>query len=304
MNDDLKSTDNDLHSGTEDAVHAEIDTTSVVPDTSISSSYTTPTFTIKTSAFEGPLDLLLNLVEKRKLFIGDISLAAVTEEYIEHINSLPEYSLKHRTQFILIASTLLLIKAKSLLPTLELTKEEEGDIKDLELRLKILELMRKKGEYIRSIFGTQQIFERGDLDETIRIFAPGKDINLESLENGISRVLNALPKVTLAPKVTVKKVISLEEMMDRLADRIQNAMKMSFREFSHSHQNAGTHKHGHHVKGSRISVVDKAERVHVIVSFLAMLELVKQGAIEVKQDTLFDEIEIEKQDIGVPKYVV
>ncbi len=263
-------------------------------------------FTIKTPAFEGPLDLLLNLVEKRKLFIGDISLAAVTEEYIEHINRLPEYSLKHRSQFILIASTLLLIKAKSLLPTLELTKEEEGDIKDLELRLKILELMRKQGDYVRSIFGTQKIFERGDLDETIRIFAPGKDLNLANLEGGISRVLNALPKVNLEPKVTVKKVVSLEEMMDRLSDRIQNAMKMSFREFSHNQQ--ASHEHsgvGHNrARGSRISVVDKAERVHVIVSFLAMLELVKQGAIEVKQDTLFDEIEIEKHDIGVPKYVV
>lgn len=263
-------------------------------------------FTIKTPAFEGPLDLLLNLVEKRKLFIGDISLAAVTEEYIEHINRLPEYSLKHRSQFILIASTLLLIKAKSLLPTLELTKEEEGDIKDLELRLKILELMRKQGEYVRSIFGTQKIFERGDLDETIRIFAPGKDLSLENLESGIGRVLNALPKVNLEPKVTVKKVVSLEEMMDRLADRIQNAMKMSFREFSHNQQGSQVHSGASHnrSRGSRISVVDKAERVHVIVSFLAMLELVKQGAIEVKQDTLFDEIEIEKHDIGVPKYVV
>lgn len=256
-------------------------------------------FTIKTPVFEGPLDLLLNLVEKRKLFISDISLAKVTDDYIGHINQLPEYSLKHRAQFILIASTLLLIKAKSLLPTLELTQEEKSDIQDLEKRLKILDLMRKQSAIVRERFGTQQIFERGDLDEMVRIFAPGKDISTQNLRTSIHNVLHALPKKSIEPKVTVKKVISLEEMMDRLADRIQTAMRMSFREFS----KGNIHDKGQTVRGTRMSIVDRAERVHVIVSFLAMLELVKQGSIDVRQDGRFQEIEMEtKTDVGVPHY--
>jgi len=256
-------------------------------------------FTIKTSVFEGPLDLLLNLVEKRKLFISDISLAKVTDDYIGHINQLPEYSLKHRAQFILIASTLLLIKAKSLLPTLELTTEEQGDIKDLERRLKILDLMRKQSQIVREKFGTQQIFERGDLEEVIRIFAPGKDISTQSIRASIHNVIHALPKKAIEPKVTVKKVISLEEMMDRLADRIQTAMRMSFREFSKGNAKDG----GQTVRGTRMSIADRTERVHVIVSFLAMLELVKQGSIDVRQDGRFHEIEMESQgSVGIPHY--
>lgn len=245
-------------------------------------------FTIKTPVFEGPLDLLLNLIEKKKLFISDISLSKVTDEYIAHINDLPEYSLKHRTQFILIASTLLLIKAKSLLPTLELTQEEEGDIKDLERRLRILDLMRKRAQNVREMYGRNRIYPRGDMDETVVVFAPGKDIAPEvgqnALRDAMYRVLNSLPKTVVEQKATVKKVISLEEMMDRLEDRINNAMKMTFREFSRN-------KSG-----------EKAEKVNIILSFLAMLELVKQGAIDVRQESSFEEIEMERMEIGVPEY--
>jgi segregation and condensation protein A len=271
-------------------------------------------FTIKTPVFEGPLDLLLNLIEKKKLFISDISLSKVTDEYISHIKELPEYSLKHRTQFILIASTLLLIKAKSLLPTLELTPEEEGDIKDLERRLKILNLIRQRSTNVRELYGTHRIYPRGEMDEAIVIFAPGIDLaaaygdghggksgseggigkktGKENLKDAIYRVLHSLPKPVIEQKATVKKVISLEEMMDRLEDRINNAMKMTFRQFSNSKDGGGGGANSY----------DRAERVNIILSFLAMLELVKQGAIDVSQERTFEEIEMERMKIGVPEY--
>lgn len=151
-------------------------------------------FTIRTEVFEGPLDLLLTLIEKRKLFINDISLAKVTDEYIEYIKLLPDYSLGDRAQFIYIASTLLLVKAKSLLPTLQLTEEENADIVDLERRLKELELMRKASEDIRKHFGSKIIFPRGDFKLDIAVFAPGKDITIPGITDAIGRVLNSLPK--------------------------------------------------------------------------------------------------------------
>jgi segregation and condensation protein A len=80
------------------------------------------------------------------------------------------------------------------------------------------------------------------------------------------------------PKVAVKKIISLEDMIGRLANRITKELKMSFKDFS------------------------KGDKVHVIVSFLAMLELVKRGAVEVKQHGNFNDIEIETKDVGVPTY--
>src|SRR3989344_1126361 len=91
---------------------------------------------IKTEAFQGPLDLLLQLIEKRKLHINDISLAHITDDYLAHIAGLETFPLKEAAHFILVASTLVLIKSRSLLPSLSLTDEEEGDIKDLERRLK------------------------------------------------------------------------------------------------------------------------------------------------------------------------
>ncbi len=244
-----------------------------------------PTFTIKTEVFEGPLDLLLTLIEKRKLFINDISLSKVTDEYVQYIQRLGEYSLGDRTQFIYIASTLLLIKAKSLLPTLSLTEEEKTDIADLERRLKELEIIRKASLEVDSLFGKKYIFPRGDFKIDVRVFVPSKDTTLDQITEAIGRVLNAIPKKQAEPKVKVKKTISIEEMMVRLTDRIKNAVRMSFREFS----------------GGK-SLLDKGERVHVIVSFLAMLELVKQGTIDAHQEGLFDEIHMETQEIGIPRY--
>ena len=247
----------------------------------------TEIFTIKTSAFEGPLDLLLSLIEKRKLFVNDISLSQVTDDYISHVNNLADYSLHNRADFISIASTLILIKAKSLLPTIDLTEEEQGDISDLELRLKQLEIIRKASMTLSKVFGRNILFERGELKQEIKVFVPSKEVNQKDISEAILRLITALPKKpSEAPKVTVKKVISIEEMIDRLTNRIQSAVRMTFREFSGN-------------KGK----IDKMQRVDVIVSFLAMLELVKQGIINARQENLFEDIEMESEEIGIPKYI-
>src|SRR4051794_29176459 len=97
---------------------------------------------VKTPVYEGPLDLLLELIEKRKLLINDISLAAVTDEYIAKINSLSELPVGETADFIALAATLLLIKSRSLLPTLALSGEEERDIKELEYRLAVYQILK------------------------------------------------------------------------------------------------------------------------------------------------------------------
>ena len=91
-------------------------------------------FAIKHEKFEGPLELLLDLIEKRKLFINDIALAKVADDYVEYVKTVGDFPLSESAQFILIASTLLLIKSKSLLPNLELSEDEKGNIADLERR--------------------------------------------------------------------------------------------------------------------------------------------------------------------------
>jgi segregation and condensation protein A len=238
-------------------------------------------FIIKHETFEGPLDLLLTLIEKRKLFINDISLAKVADDFISYVQQRESFPIAESAQFILIASTLLLIKSKSLLPTLNLTEEEETSIHDLEERLKLYQRIRDLSEHVKSRFGKNIIFEKNQSRVITPVFSPDESMTIPNLLNSIKSVLTNLPKKEHLPKAVVKKIISLEDMIDSLTKRIQSSLRMSFKEFS-----------GH----------GKEEKVTVIVSFLAMLELVKQGVIDVKQEQHTDDIEIETQNIGVPRY--
>ncbi len=83
-------------------------------------------YKVKTHVFEGPLDLLLDLVEKRKLFVNDVSLAEVTDDFIKYIETHEEFPIGESAEFIVIASTLMLVKSRSLLPMLALTEDEEA----------------------------------------------------------------------------------------------------------------------------------------------------------------------------------
>ena len=99
--------------------------------------------TVKTSVYEGPLEVLLELIEKRKLLINDISLASVTDEYIARVNTMPHLPVGETAEFISLAATLLLIKSRSLLPNLQLSEEESRDIKELEYRLALYQLIKE-----------------------------------------------------------------------------------------------------------------------------------------------------------------
>ncbi len=238
-------------------------------------------YNVKTHIFEGPLDTLLSLIEKRKLFINDISLAQVADDYISYVRSLSDFPLADSAHFVLIASTLVLIKSKSLLPNLSLTEEEQSNIDDLEDRLKQYQKYKALSLHLKERFGINVEYLRLPSKEKIVVFTPDKNMSVARISEVIKSVIAGMPKKEFVPKAVVQKVISLEEMMDSLADRITKSMKMSFRDF------AG---------------VGKAEKVNVIVSFLAMLELVKQGIIQVRQDKDFHDIEMETNEVGVPSY--
>ncbi len=238
-------------------------------------------YNVKTHIFEGPLDTLLSLIEKRKLFINDISLAQVADDYISYVRSLSDFPLADSAHFVLIASTLVLIKSKSLLPNLSLTEEEQSNIDDLEDRLKQYQKYKALSLHLKERFGINVEYLRLPSKEKIVVFTPDKNTSVARISEVIKFVIAGMPKKEFVPKAVVQKVISLEEMMDSLADRITKSMKMSFKDF------AG---------------IGKAEKVNVIVSFLAMLELVKQGIIQVRQDKDFHDIEIQTNEIGVPSY--
>ena len=234
------------------------------------------TYIIKQASFEGPFSLLLSLIEERKLFINDISLASITDDYIKYVNT---HNIDPRfiSSFILVASTLILIKSKSLLPDLSLTEEEKQDIINLEDRLRLYELYTKLSLNIKNNFGKNIIYLPLERKNYEVIFLPDNQITKESMMSIAYDLLGKIPKKTILPEVEVKKVISLEEMIDNLKDRIQKSMSFSFKEFTGK-------------------VITKEERVNTIVSFLAMLELVREGILNVIQDNHFEDILIHKND--------
>lgn len=245
-------------------------------------------FVIKHEQFEGPLDLLLNLIEKRKLFINEISLAQVTDDFISYVKQFESEQtsntyLEKTAHFILIASTLLLIKSKSLLPTLDLSTEEQESIHDLENRLQLYAKMKELSEHVKKMFGGNVIFEKSTFKITEPVFAPDQSMTVPNLAEAMKKLIESLPKLKeKLPEAVVKKVVSLEEMIDKLNTRISAGLKMTFKEFSSEH---------------------KAERLNVIVSFLAMLELVKNGALHVEQHSNYGDIHMETDQVGTPRYM-
>jgi len=234
-------------------------------------------YQVKTNVFEGPLDLLLRLIKERKLFINEISLSQVTDDYIAFIKNKPKFNLAQSSGFLVIAATLILIKSKSLIPNISLSDDEEEEIGDLEARLKAYQVIKEISCEIKRKFGKEIIFPAGER-KTVPFFSPDPSLTKESLLEAINNILEAMPKKEFLPEVEVKKAVSIEEMINSLIDRVQNNFKLSFSEFSKS-RNANTLKE---------------EKINVIVSFLAMLELVRLGIVEVIQNKYFEDITIEK----------
>lgn len=235
-------------------------------------------YQIKTANFEGPFDVLLNLIEKRKLFINEISLASITDDYIGYVKTIDKRDIGAYASFISIAATLILIKSRSLIPNLTLTTEEEEDIGNLERRLELYKLIKEIGQDIEEQFGKKIIFPRLENKIELKVFAPDPQITKDSMFAGILSVVQAIPEVAPEkPEVIISKVKSLEETINDLLERVKSSIKMTFKSFS----STLGYKEG------------KEQKVGVIVSFIAMLELVRQGIIEANQGDDFDDIHME-----------
>ncbi len=241
-----------------------------------------PTLVVKTPVFEGPLQLLIELIEKRKLLINDISLAKVTDEYIKRVSEMEELPLGEASDFIALAATLLLIKSRSLLPSLELSEEETRDIKELEYRLALYQILKGAARGLGKSLELPPLWEGKSLPPQV-FFVPDTRATVSELHAVMRRLIEEFPMFSQLPKVAVAKAISLEEMIDKLARRVSAAIQLSFREFS---------GHGK----------PTAEKRDVVVSFLALLELMKQGIIRATQQKPFSDIVLEGGSVSTPSY--
>jgi len=234
------------------------------------------TYQVSLEKFSGPLELLLSLIEEKKLSVSTISLSQVTDQFLEYLRKIEntEYQ-RILADFLVVASRLILIKSRSLLPNLILSAEENDDIKDLENRLKAyqeIKLMAKMlGKWAKD---HPAYFSRKYFLNLPTIFYPPKNIMAENLKNIYELFLKTLPQIEKLEERGIARIMSLEEKIEELMGRVSAAAEASFSE----------------IYGS----TSKKEKINMVLAFLAILILFRKRVLEISQDKLFGEITIKK----------
>lgn len=230
-------------------------------------------YTVKVEQFEGPLDLLLGLIEQNKLDITQLSLSRITEQYIQTLEEASENISPHElADFLVVAAKLLLIKSKALMPYLSWGEEEEGA--DLEKQLKMYKEYFEASKIIQKLiskkrfsFFREKFLVSGDIG-----FHPPRSITPNRLADIFRVIVEGLMPLSYLPKSVIRRTMNIQEKISRIRNLILNQA---------------------HVHFSRI-LKEAKDKTEVIVSFLAILELMKQKEVIVKQGAIFEDIIIEK----------
>ncbi len=240
---------------------------------------------VKLEAFEGPLDLLLHLIDKNKINIYDIPIVQITEQYMDYIRQMERKNLDIMSEFLVMAATLLKIKSEMLLPH---EVEEDGEITDPRK-----ELVKRLLEYKMYKYISQELKDR-QMDAAMLLFKEStvpKEI-LDYREEVHAKDL--LDGLTLA-----KLHLIFESVLKRQTDKIDPIRshfgKIEREEINLSDkilqiQEFGVRHRHFSFRGLLSSAQDKME---VIVTFLGILELMKMGRISICQKELFEDIEID-----------
>ena len=237
---------------------------------------------VKLEVFEGPLDLLLHLIDKNKVDIYDIPIAEITEQYIAYIQEMKAQDLDIMSEFLVMASTLLAIKAKMLLPPEVDEEGEEIDPREDLVRQLLEYKMYKYMSYElrdKQIYAGKSIYRNPALPQEVSDYK--EPVNYDELLADVDlKLLNSLFEETLkrlALRVDTKNVgfgtieldqISIEDKMSYITDYARKNRSFSFRHILQKSKSKG----------------------EIIVTFLSILELMKTGEIHVKQDNIFDDI--------------
>lgn len=227
-------------------------------------------YEIKTEKFNGPLDLLLKLIEKQKLEITEIALSQVTDQYIQYLEGMENKQADELADFLVVAARLLLLKSKALLPYLE--QEEELD--DLEKQLKMykefIDASKKIQDLIgqkRFTFSRQKPIARKEIE-----FSPPNDLKVQNLKESLLIILRRLDPLVKLPRQMMEKTVSLQQTIFDIQKYLKTKGKMGFNQI----------------------MTDSKNKTEVIINFLAILELVKQKHLRLKQTKNFEDIIIEK----------
>ena len=230
-------------------------------------------------SFEGPLDLLYHLIEKEKVDIYDIPISEITDQYIEHINAMKEFDLEVTSEFLIMASTLIEIKSKMLLPKVK--KEELEDEDGLDPRE---ELVRKLIEYKKYKEASLELKDREDTYKKIYYKAREEieyyeeELDLEGVD--LSKLMQLYESI-LERGLDISQDIEFEEIK-----RDELTIEESIRDILYVLKLKGE------IKFEELFEVDSTKSV-IVTTFLAILELIKQKSISIKQTDNFSEIFVE-----------
>lgn len=233
-------------------------------------------YTVQIPVYNGPLDLLLQLIEKSELDITAVSLALVTDQYLQHIRALQEARAEEISAFLVIAAKLIQIKSEALLPRPPAREPgEEDTAENLARQLRLYKRFKEIATWMEER-------EKAGLRTYLRLAPPPKiegrfdmsDISLEDLLKAAEHIFmsekdkKALGTVISAPKVTIREKIAF------IAEKLSKGEQASFK-----------------------ALIGSAKtRLEVVVTFLAMLELIKRYRIAARQESLFGDIEIQRDD--------
>ena len=230
--------------------------------------------------FEGPLDLLLHLIKKSKMEIFDIEISEITNQYLNYIKSMTDMNLDIASEYLVMASELIEMKSKKLLPKSE-EKEEDEEVEDPEVVLK-----RRLVEYQKYKESTNVFRDLEKNRSSYYTKAPEslKKYSLEKLENDgsvdVYDLLDAFQKLLERqefnkPKNTkiARKELSVKERIVKIRDILRVNKRVNF-----------------------VELFDDFSKPYVVVSFLSVLEMVKSREINIKQDNNFSDIYIERVD--------
>lgn len=253
-------------------------------------------YELQTEKFSGPLEKLLELIEAQKMDVSEVSMAHVTEDflkYIEKIKALPRKDdgsdegiasafredLRMVADFIMVASKLIFLKSKYLLPGFALTEEEEADIKDLEDRLKIYRELKPALRVVARLwreshhsYSRQYLAGQGGGLTTKTIFYPGGNVVPAALAGSLDRIFESIKTYELETQTIKEKIVTLEEKIIEVTARIEREGSIRI---SSSHQDTS--------------------RTDIILLFLAVLHLARDERVSLRQNENFSDIMVEKK---------
>jgi segregation and condensation protein A len=239
-------------------------------------------YKIKLPYFEGPLDLLLFFVKRDELNIYDIPIAKITKEFLEYIHLMQMLDLEVASEFIVMASTLMQIKAKMLLPKPEVGGEEEEEDPRAELARRLAEYKKFKElafEFSKMEDEAGKFFYRGYFKNDARDYFEEdeeflKDVSLFDLLTAFKRALEGA-RETVYHEIETQNY-KVEDEMENILNRLKFKRKFSFNEIIDSY----------------------VEKARIIVAFLALLELARLKKIRISQEEVFGELIIEDASQG------